>query len=542
MMRALLAFALLLAANPLSAEIIPPDRRIEWSPGVRGGIPTRTDIINVRSPPFNATGDGTTDDRIAIQHAINAAGAGQVVYLPRGTYRIGAGLYINKSISLRGDGPDATTIDYTEPNGIHILKTVRRGKAGPPLAITMGSAKDSSSITVSSAAGIGANDYILITHNNIAGLVYTRGVYNDCHWCGQDIPSQTMTQINKVLAKSGDRLTLERPLYFDYVNNPVVKHLAMLENVGFEDLLLRRSNPAARNGHNLYLDGCANCWVKNVTSVMAGHRHIQLERSYANTVRDSWFSGGYYHGSDHSYGIFLFGWNSDHLIENNIVYGCRHALILEGGGSGNVFGYNYAVSSLTAPDYNWLAEDVATHGPHPFMNLFEGNVVGKLTHDNTWGSASHNTTFRSWLRNYSSNATTPTYGRYAVDVEAHSYFNNIVGSIIGRQGDAGARYAGENVSNSIVISYRLGFHSPGGGEITDTSVRPQTLIHGNYDHAGGGIVWDSNYAARELPPSLYLRAKPVWFGALTWPAFGPDLRPMEGTIPAQARYEGNAKH
>jgi hypothetical protein len=101
------------------------------------------------------------------------------------------------------------------------------------------------------------------------------------------------------------------------------------------------------------------------------------------------------HGSDRGYGVFLLGWNSDHVVENNIIYRTRHALILERGGSGNVFGYNYVVGSLTSPDSDWLAEDMATHGAHPFRNLFEGNVVGKLTHDNTWGSSSHNTTFQA---------------------------------------------------------------------------------------------------------------------------------------------------
>jgi hypothetical protein len=347
-----------------------------------------------------------------------------------------------------------------------------------------------------------------------------------------------MAQINKVLAKSGNTLTLERPLYFDYTNTPVVKRLAMVQNVGFEDFLLRRSNPSARSGHNIYLNSCANCWVKNVKSEMAGHRHVQLEGSYANTVRDSWFSDGYDHGSDRSYGIFLLGWNSDHLIENNIIYRCRHALTLEGGGSGNVFGYNYAIGSLTDPDNDWLAEDMGTHGAHPFMNLFEGNVVGTLSHDNTWGSSSHNTTFRSWIKNYSSNSATPTRGRHAVDVQAHNYYNNIVGSIIGRQGDTGARYATGNISRSILFSYRLGFQSPGSRKITDTNVQPRTLIHGNYDYVGGGIVWDASNADHNLPASLYLRAKPAWFGTLAWPAFGPDLSPREGTIPAIVRYEG----
>ena len=69
----LIALALLLGAGQVSAEIIPSDRRITWSPGVRGGIPKRTDVINVRNAPYNASGNGTTDDRAAIQNAIDAA-------------------------------------------------------------------------------------------------------------------------------------------------------------------------------------------------------------------------------------------------------------------------------------------------------------------------------------------------------------------------------------------------------------------------------------------------------------------------------------
>jgi hypothetical protein len=346
-----------------------------------------------------------------------------------------------------------------------------------------------------------------------------------------------MTQINKVLAKNANKLTLERPLYFDYVNSPVIKPLQMVENVGVEDLSVRRSNPAARDGSNIHLNRCSNCWVKNVKSDMAGHNHVLLRSAYANTVRDSWFSDGWDHGAGRSYGIFLLGWNSDHLIENNIVYRGRHALVLEGGGSGNVFGYNYSVGSLTEPDTNWLAEDISTHGAHPFMNLFEGNVVGKLSHDNTWGSGSHNTTFRSWIQNYSSGAVAPTYGRYAVDVEANNYENNIVGCIIGRQGDAGVRYATGRASHSRLMSYRLGFPSPGRGGVSDASAKSRTLIHGNYDYIGAGTVWDKRNADRKLPASLYLRAKPAWFGALAWPAFGPDLRPKVGTIPAVVRYD-----
>ena len=44
-----------------------------------------------------------------------------------------------------------------------------------------------------------------------------------------------MTQINKVVGKSGNALTLERPLYFNYSNRPVIKRLGLVEGVGFEE-------------------------------------------------------------------------------------------------------------------------------------------------------------------------------------------------------------------------------------------------------------------------------------------------------------------
>src|SRR5262245_10666488 len=45
-------------------------------------------MISVKEAPFNAKGDGTTDDRTVIQAAIVAAGAagGGTVYFPNGTY------------------------------------------------------------------------------------------------------------------------------------------------------------------------------------------------------------------------------------------------------------------------------------------------------------------------------------------------------------------------------------------------------------------------------------------------------------------------
>lgn len=70
-------------------------------------------VINVRLPPYNAKGDGQSDDTDAIQTALAAAGSagGGVVYLPAGTYVFRRPVTMRKSgVILRGDGRGKTTI------------------------------------------------------------------------------------------------------------------------------------------------------------------------------------------------------------------------------------------------------------------------------------------------------------------------------------------------------------------------------------------------------------------------------------------------
>lgn len=81
-----------------------------------------TTIINAKNPPYNAVGDGVADDRAALQAACNAAtaaGGGQV-YLPAGTYRLGANLKPKSRVLLRGAGKDLTTLlGSVTPDYVH---------------------------------------------------------------------------------------------------------------------------------------------------------------------------------------------------------------------------------------------------------------------------------------------------------------------------------------------------------------------------------------------------------------------------------------
>ena len=72
--------------------------------------------VSVKDAPFNAKGDGVTNDTAAIQAAIDfveAAGGG-TVYLPAGNYIVNKNTLLHDqsgiSFSLCGDGPKASVI------------------------------------------------------------------------------------------------------------------------------------------------------------------------------------------------------------------------------------------------------------------------------------------------------------------------------------------------------------------------------------------------------------------------------------------------
>ena len=70
------------------------------------------DMVSVKDAPYNATGNGTTDDTAAIQAAIDSLGAtGGVVHIPAGTYKTTAAITIaNAKTNIQGDGVEATVI------------------------------------------------------------------------------------------------------------------------------------------------------------------------------------------------------------------------------------------------------------------------------------------------------------------------------------------------------------------------------------------------------------------------------------------------
>lgn len=67
-------------------------------------------LVNVQDPPYNAVGDGTTDDTAAVLAAV-AAAAKTPVYFPPGTYKITNSISLTSGQKLIGAGPVSRWVD-----------------------------------------------------------------------------------------------------------------------------------------------------------------------------------------------------------------------------------------------------------------------------------------------------------------------------------------------------------------------------------------------------------------------------------------------
>ncbi len=533
------AFVLFVAGAATSyAQIIPAARRITWQPGVPGGIPARTTVCANVVTNYGAAGDGVRDDSAAIQNAINACPAGQVVYIPAGTYRLNSQLTVRKGIVLRGAGSSATRLKtYAAWHGLQLGDW-----PSSPVAtdVTSNPTKGATTLTVASVTNpsLSVGDFIVIDQINDG--VEVVNVDDE----SRDGGTRSLSQLTRITAVNGNSLSIDPGLYHTYTaaQRPQVWEVTgVTANAGVEDLSIERVSPTGFEGYsNIKMVGCAFCWVKNVESKLAQFRHVDLDRSFRCEIRESYFNDGMHWGTGgFAYGVVAANRSSANLVENNIFYHLRHSMVIKEGAAGNVFGYNYSVASYQGE--NWLAADMNAHGAHSHMNLFEGNIGAKIYADFTHGSSSYNTFFRNHSIRDSS-ALTVTNALRAVDVEKVQYYYNFVGNILGKASQSWTSYedAGTRSAGSGQYAFTWGYLSDGATSSSDPKSKATALRHGNYDYATQSTKWDGSIADQNLPDSLYLTAKPAFFGGLRWPTIGSDLSPLVGTIPAKERYEGRS--
>nr|MDJ0665582.1 S-layer homology domain-containing protein [Acidimicrobiia bacterium] len=369
------------------APIIPSSRRIDWAPGVPGGIPDDPATINVLH--HGATGDGTTDDIAAFRSAVAAIGTdGGVVYIPPGRYLLGGALDIEHGVVLRGAGAEATHLQFDLGGSGRAAIDVVKYDRGNWREVS-GATQGSTTITVDDATGLSAPTFAEIQQDNDPALMYTDPAW-DVAWADESVGE--MVLITEV---AGNTLTLAEPLNTTYRSelSPAIRTMGLVEYAGVEDLHVERLD--AGDGHIISFKNAAYSWVRRVKSEMAFRSHVAASSVYKCEVRDSHFSDAHDHGGGgHGYGVSLGRHTTGCLVENNTFESLRHSMIIQVGASGNVFGYNFSVDSHDNSGY--LLPDISLHGHYPLMNLFEGNIVEEIGISDWWGPVGPGNTF---LRN-----------------------------------------------------------------------------------------------------------------------------------------------
>jgi len=344
-----------------------------------------------------------------------------------------------------------------------------------------------------------------------------------------------------------------------------------LHGAGVENVFLWGGN----NG-NIEISDCDYCWVKNVEGAWSNGPNVQMIETFKNVLRDSFL-----HETDNpnpggaGYQMAIITGASENLVENNEIWYGNKVNVMPVSGGGNVFAYNYTDDAFgsTYPQANEAGIN-AGHRTTGHLELLEGNYSFQIKGDDYWGGQIFITDFRNWisqhraahppLNTYSSGAC--PYGDYdggaraAVDLQAGSYYNALIGNVFGTSGQTltgsvascigaqsafmvdvvtSAQWATQQAGNNVPV-YQIGIRQTGGTPtftFINGSVSTVTRT-GNWDrccnspattgqercydlNGGMGGTTDQGCSGVTIPNSFYLSSKPSFFGTYQWPWVDP---------------------
>lgn len=559
------AGACTLAPTPVAGAA--PACAIDWTnAGVPGGIPSGA--WTQSGSTITSTG---SDQSSQIQTALNACGVNHFVQLAAGVFIINSSVTVPSTCALRGLGANQTTLDaHGTAAGVVILGgTSGVSFAGP--SITSGATAGSTSITLSSAAGT-VGGYLVISETN-AAWVTNAGGEGTATWVDGWSTNGTRArgQIVEVTSVAGNVDGISPALYTDYTLSPVATPFtANAKYAGVENLQILSNNSGYTEGM-VYASKCAYCWAKgvevNYTDATADF--VEVAWGFRDEIRDSYFSNSYAHTpGTHDSDIFIIYKTSASKIENNIIERGHASIMLNWGAAGNVVAYNYSFGEFDTGSTNFVSGGLSHHGAHPQFNLIEGNVANVFYPDQVWGSSSHDTIFRNWVKG-TGKACNPTSGRgtvnctgvngwfpfqasRAMQIGHLSWYHNFVGNIDGSVDQKNLLSGGNPTSHVAILNYpstrsydsvnynmTFGYgesNDDGTGSGCSGGVAPchgtqpaQTaFLYKEYTFTNTTsnclVGGNAGSCTASLPASFYLSGKPSWWGStVPYPAIGPDV-------------------
>lgn len=579
---------------PPAGPLVPDDNMTTWDPGVYDGgvkgIPNRTTVCAW----FNAGdyGNGTTSITTALQSAIGSCPSDQVIMFSSGTFLVNNFVLLNKDITLRGQGIGNTILKRTLPGqeGIFVVGSTRFPNEDDTTAVNLSAdgTKGSYSVTVTDATGYAVGqivkideegyavgDWSALPTNPVTGARdrwttdrLSWPIYNPTFEFGglplpgglswhsrgggtADVPatyySRPISEIKKITDVTGNVITFETPIHITYRTANTAQLVrytgddAHIEGAGIEDMTLYGGGES-----NVAFTTAGNSWVKNIECTEYGIPCVQMSDSYRIEVRDSYihhtvwpYPGGAGYAIDMRHGT------SECLIENNISVYHNKVVVARSGGAGCVVAYNYMDNGYIGNYATW--QEVGLTGSHMIGShhiLFEGNQSFNYDSDDTWGGSLYQTVFRNYLTGDRRDFPDVDNVR-AVGLGGgnwwHAFAANVLGNPGGMSGwiyeDPGDGTYGDASSSwgDVPSVWKLGYASGDWGRYQDPLVASTTTRNANYNYLTSTVQWE--VAETTIPNSLYLSAKPAFFGDLTWPWVDPTGSTKTYTLPAKQRYE-----
>lgn len=568
------------------APLVPAPGHTTWLPGIRKETPARAEVCaTLAATDF---GDGTREASDAIQAAVNRCPPGQTVQLSAGTFLLNTFVQIDKGITLRGAGPAATKLVKT--NGaragtylvddaapILIVGPARWPKPDPATSVdlTADAAAGTLSVTVARAGGFARGQFVVLDHDDFnAGawlplprrlaadapariwasdlVVFNR--HDPAEWSDGKFPdslewfsraNRPVNEIKEIADVRGDVITFTTPVHIGYTaakRAQLTRYFAdnvHVREAGIEDLQVSGGG----NG-NIRFEAAAYSWMKNIDDTFWSGEGVAISHSFRVEIRDSAIHhSAFSEPGGAGYAISLASGSSEVLIENNAVHDANKVMVVRSSGAGSVIGYNYMDNGVITSLPDWV--ETGLNGSHMAGShhiLFEGNQAFNYDADNTHGNAIAMTIFRNHLvgrrEGYAG-----TVNQRAAGLMFGSWWHAFIGNVLGEAGRMdGWQYAdpGDGATRSRNDAWqggsaiwRLGYDPGHWDQVADPKVLATVLRDGNFDYVTSSVRWDRR--PRTLPASLYLTAKPAFFGDEPWPWVDPLGERKLGALPARRR-------
>lgn len=372
------------------SQAIPNERTVNWSlAGLKNGIPNYQNVVSIDD--YGGSGDGSTSNSTALSTAISSLNnTPGIILFNEGIYLFDQVIDLPDSVIIRGKGAELTTLRFTAGGDLIQAKGTIENQE---INVVQSAINGQNYLILNMNHGLNPKDFVLLTLNDDTLVTSTWAL-------------RSVGQINEIQSVHMDTIFLKSPLRMNYPLSlsPWVKKMNPRKNVGIECMKIVRGSNDNFQSNNILFEYCVESWVKGIESDSCNYAHIAVSKSSNIEIRNSFFHDAYSYGNGgKGYGVMLHMTSGECLVENNIFKQLRHAMILQAGANGNVFGYNYSISpywtEVSLPPGS--AGDMVLHGNYVYANLFEGNIGQNIVIDDSHGkNGPYNTFFRNRAEHY----------------------------------------------------------------------------------------------------------------------------------------------